>query len=200
MSGETVVYVVRHGRTSLNEQGRFRGLQDVPLDERGRTQAEAVARALAVYPIVAVSHSPLARARETAQPIARELGLDPQPDPGLLDLNIGAWTGLTAEEAERRDPLAFGQYREDPRGTTPPGGEPLSDAEARIVRTLDVLASRWAGREIVAVSHEVPIRLLLARVWGLLDAEMWDIPLETGSVAILSGSPGAWRVARDPVA
>jgi broad specificity phosphatase PhoE len=149
---------------------------------------------------VAVSHSPLARALETALPIARELGLNPQPDPGLLDLNIGAWTGLTAEEAERRDPLAFRRYREDPRGATPPGGEPLSDAEDRLVLALGVLANRWAGREIVAVSHEVPIRLLLSRALGLLGAEMWDIPLETGSIAVLSGSPGAWVVVQGPVA
>jgi len=198
MNAGTAVHVIRHGRTALNAQGRFRGLEDVPLDERGLAEAEAVARTLASRPIVAVAHSPLTRARQTAEPLSRRLGLVPEPDPRLIDLDLGVWTGLTAGEAAAIDPAAYRRYRVDPRSATPPEGEPLSEAERRIVHAVDFLGERWRGAEVAVVSHELPIRLLLSGLMGLDRARVWDIPLATGSVAALSGSPGSWRVVEEP--
>ena len=79
MTDETTVHVIRHGRTALNAQGRFRGLEDVPLDAHGLAEAEAVASNLSVRPIVAITHSPLSRARQTAEAVGRALGLDLAP-------------------------------------------------------------------------------------------------------------------------
>ncbi|MDP9331680.1 MAG: histidine phosphatase family protein [Actinomycetota bacterium] len=198
MIQETVVDVVRHGRTVLNEQGRFRGLHDVPLDDRGRAEADALALLLRVRSVVVVFHSPLTRARQTAEPIARRRGIDPVPLASLLDLDHGEWTALSHADAERRDPEEYERFRWDPRASTPPGGEPLIEAEQRIVGTIDELSRRYPGREIAVVSHEVPIRLLLSHLTGLDGAGLWNIPLPTGSVARLRGSAGSWRVEEGP--
>jgi broad specificity phosphatase PhoE len=196
--GETTVHVVRHGRTALNEQGRFRGLHDVPLDDRGRAEAEAVARRLGDRPVVALFSSPLTRARETAEPIARRRGIDAVPFAGLLDLDHGEWTELSSSEAEGLDHEEYERFRSAPRASIPPGGEPLIEAERRIVGAIDELGRRFSGREIVVVSHEIPIRLLLSRVSGLEGSGFWNIPLPTGSVSELHGQVGSWRVEREP--
>jgi len=198
MTEETAVHVVRHGRTALNEQGRFRGLHDVPLDDRGLTEADALARSFERRSIVGAFFSPLTRARETAEPIARRLGIDALPVEGLLDLDHGEWTGLTAEEAERLDQKEFARFRWDPRASTPPGGEPLIEVERRIVGAIDELGRQYPSREIVVVSHEIPIRLLLSHVTGLDGVGVWNIPLPTGSVTRLRGSVGSWRVDGGP--
>lgn len=198
MNDESVVHVVRHGRTTLNAEGRFRGRDDVPLDELGRAEAEVAARALVVCPIAVVVHSPLTRARETAEPIARHTSAAIEADPGLLDLDHGAWTALTPVEAASRNPDEFVQFRDDPRKSFPPGGEPLASVEARIVLAVDDIARRFPGQEVVVVSHEIPIRLLLSHVIGLDGAGTWNIPLPTGSVTTLRGSAGFWYIDQGP--
>lgn len=195
---ETVVHVVRHGRTALNEQGRFRGLRDVPLDDRGRAEANAIALSLRARSVVVVFHSPLTRARETAEPIARLQRIAPASLAALLDLDHGEWTALSRDEAERRDPEEYGRFRWDPRASTPPGGEPLIEAEQRIVGAIDEQGLRYSGREVAVVSHEIPIRLLLSHLTGLDGAGLWNIPLPTGSVTRLRGSAGSWRVEEGP--
>jgi probable phosphoglycerate mutase len=190
----TTVYVVRHGRTTLNAQGRYRGLEDPRLDAEGRAQALAAASALAGRPIAAVEHSPLARARETAVPIAREARVEPAVLELLLDLDHGAWTALTPEEAEALAPEAFRLFRDDPRTCTPPGGEPMVDVERRILAAIDSLDERHPGAEVVAVSHEIPIRLLISHLRHIDGPDVWDLPLATGSITTVRGTQGSWRL------
>jgi broad specificity phosphatase PhoE len=72
--------------------------------------------------------------------------------------------------------------------------------ERRVLHAIDLLASRWRGKEIAIVSHEIPIRLLVSRSTDIDGAAIWDIPLPTGSVTTLSGSPRAWWVVSGPSA
>jgi broad specificity phosphatase PhoE len=83
--GRTVVYLVRHGQTPLNESGVLRGLADPALDETGRGQAARLGAALGPRGLAAVFSSPLVRARQTAQPVAERAGLDVAVDQCLLD-------------------------------------------------------------------------------------------------------------------
>jgi probable phosphoglycerate mutase len=190
----TTVFVVRHGRTALNAQGRYRGLDDPPLDDVGREQAEEAAWRIHDRSILAVEHSPLLRAAETAAAIARVAGVEPAVNEGLVDLDHGAWTGRLPEEAERHTPDELRLFREDPRACTPPGGEPLAEVERRVMEALDDLGRRFPGGEVVAVSHEIPIRLLVSRLQGLDGATIWTLPLGTGSVTTVVGGPSVWRL------
>jgi len=190
----TTVFVVRHGRTALNAQGRYRGLDDPPLDDVGREQAEEAAQRIRDRSIRAVEHSPLLRAAQTAASIARVADVEPAVNEGLVDLDHGAWTALTPEEAEALAPEAFRRFRDDPRTCTPPGGEPLAEVERRVIEALDDLGRRFPRGEVVAVSHEIPIRLLVSRLRGLDGATIWELPLGTGSVTTVVGGPGSWRL------
>ncbi|HWO71196.1 MAG TPA: histidine phosphatase family protein [Actinomycetota bacterium] len=192
MSG--TLYLVRHGRTKVNAEGRFRGRCDVPLDEVGLAEAGRAARMLSGSGAVALASSPLIRSTQTAEVLAAALGLPVQIDPGLVDLDHGDWTGLTPEEAAARDPEAFACFRSEPLRSTPPGGEALADTLRRTRAALRDLVERHGGAPVVAVSHEVPIRLVLADALGVRDEALWRHDVPTGSVSVLEASGQGFRV------
>ncbi len=186
------VYVVRHGRTAWNADGRFRGRCDVPLDERGLAEAaRAAARLARERPALALlATSPLRRAAQTAEVIAAACGVEPVVHPGLIDLDHGAWTGLRPVEAEARDPEAFARFRETPLEARPPGGEDLRSVLARILGALDELMAERPGAPVAVVSHEVPIRLVLGHLLGTPDGTIWRLEIPTGSVSVLEREDG----------
>ena len=193
----TTVLVVRHGRTALNAQGRFRGRDDPPLDEVGLAEVEHTATEIASRsggrPVAAIASSPLVRARQTAEAIGLATGREPSVMDELNDLDHGSWTGLTAEEAQTRDPQEYEVFRRDPRSALPPGGESLAEVERRIRSAIASLAARYPGEEVVAVSHEIPIRLLISGVCQIDGPDLWDIALPTASINVLTrDTDGVW--------
>jgi broad specificity phosphatase PhoE len=192
--------MVRHGRTTLNAEGRYRGRLDPPLDDVGRAQAEAAAASLTNAPVVAVFASPLLRAMETAQPIAEDHALAVEPLAALLDLDHGRWTGLTPAQAERLDPEGFARFRTDALACVPPGGEPVADLAARIREAMRVVAGRFPGDDVVVVTHEIPIRVLLASILALDGPQTWDLDVPTGSIARLGVDGDTVSVALMPTA
>jgi probable phosphoglycerate mutase len=89
----TLVYLVRHGQTALNESGVLRGLLDPQLDETGQRQALLLGQVLGPRRPSLVAASPLRRARETAQPTADRAGLTVTTDGCFTDRDYGPWTG-----------------------------------------------------------------------------------------------------------
>lgn len=155
------LYLLRHGETAWNLDRRMQGSRDSALTERGRAQAAAMGRALAVElahapgPTVFLC-SPLGRTRETALIVGRELGLDPadwRDDPRLAELGYGTWEGSTWAEIEVDHPEAMAKWRADPEGFCPPGGETHFELRRRSAAVLaEIIAS---GTRTVIVSHGV---------------------------------------------
>ena len=114
--------------------------------------------------IAAVYSSPLERARETAAPIAAAVGCDVRVDDGLLELDVGTWTGLELKAATKRPEWATIQRY--PSGFAFPNGESFFAMQARVVATLDRLRTAHPGETIVAVSHADPIRAAVAHAMG----------------------------------
>ena len=136
---------------------------DVPRSEgrgrhRGRSKAPAGPRVAAVYA------SPLERTRETAAPIAARVGCDVVLDDGLVELDVGEWTGIELKAARRRKEWATIQRY--PSGFTFPGGESFVAMQSRIVGTLARLQAAHPGGTVVAVSHADPIRAAVAQAMG----------------------------------
>ncbi len=194
----TRIFLVRHGRTTLNAEGRYRGRRDVPLDEQGLADAEAAARRLAGVRLAAVYASPLRRTMQTAEAVAAPSGAPIEVEPDLVDLDHGRWEALTPEEAAARDPEAFALFQEDPRRAEAPGGERLADVERRVVAALERIGARHPGAACAAVSHEIPIRLALAHLVDLRGREVWEVPVPTGAVIELRFEDGALTLAARP--
>ena len=111
----TRIVLVRHGQTAWNLEARFRGRSDVPLDDFGLKQAEATGRYIAArWPVSAVYASPMGRAVQTAEAIARAHGLSAQPFQGLIDINFGELQGLLLDEAAERYPEIHRMWGEVP--------------------------------------------------------------------------------------
>ena len=162
----TTVLLVRHGLTPTTGRvlpGRSLGLH---LSDEGRRQAEAAARRIAkLERVAAVYASPLERARETALAIAKARGLAVRIDRGLLELDIGAWTGSSLTRVSRKPEWA--QVQRYPSGFRFPDGESFTEMQDRMVGTLQSIAARHRGQLVVCVSHADPIKAALAHALGM---------------------------------
>jgi broad specificity phosphatase PhoE len=190
------LFLVRHGRTVLNTEGRFRGRQDPALDEQGWTDAHWASGVLAAESLEAVYTSPLTRARETAEAVARRHELVPKELPDLIDLDYGAWDGLTPDEAAERDPDLSRRFRSSPELVTLPGGEAMPGVADRVLLALFEIASSHPGASAVAVSHEIPIRLILARCRPEPAGSFWQPLVPPGCVLALDVGGGAVLLVR----
>ncbi|HMK02502.1 MAG TPA: histidine phosphatase family protein [Reyranella sp.] len=167
------LYMLRHGETAWNTERRMQGTRNSPLTERGRLQALAMGRTLKAElartpgPTIFL-RSPLGRVRETSEIIGRELGLDPaewRDDPRLAELSYGQWEGFSWKEIEVTHPTALADWRADPHGYSPPGGETHFDLRRRSAAVLaDIVAS--ATRTVV-VGHGVSGAVLRGLNLGL---------------------------------
>jgi len=161
----TLVLLVRHGETPTTGKllpGRAKGLH---LSDAGKAQAEAVAERLAVLAkIDAVYASPLERTRETAKPIAAARQVPITIDRGLLEADIGEWTGLElATVAKTPEWKTVHSY---PSGFRFPGGESFPEMQQRMVGAIDRLRAGHPGGVIVLVSHADPIKAAVAHALG----------------------------------
>lgn len=161
----TLVLLVRHGQTPTTGKilpGRSPGLH---LADSGKAQAQAVADAVAqMKRIDAIYSSPLERARETAAPIAAGRGLKVRVDKGLLELDIGEWTGEDLKTVSRTPEWRVVQGH--PSGFRFPGGESFADLQARMVGTIARLVDAHRGGTVVAVSHADPIKAAVVHAAG----------------------------------
>lgn len=197
---DTLVLLVRHGHTPTTGKvlpGRARGLH---LSDDGRSQARAVAERLAeLARIDAVYCSPLERTKETARPIAEARGLPLATDRGLLDLDVGDWTGLELKAVARAPEWkAVQRY---PSGFRFPGGESFQEMQQRMVATIDRLRSAHLGGTIVVVSHADPIKATVAHALGTHLDLFQRIVVSPGSVtAVAYGDFGPTVLAVNSVA
>jgi probable phosphoglycerate mutase len=160
----TKVYLARHGETEWNRMGRWQGHTDVLLSDSGRAQARALAERLRVVGFGRILSSDLARARETAEIVARTIGIPaPALDRDLRERAFGLFEGLTRDECAARFPDEWALYRADPT-RIPPGGEPHDQVVTRMAMAVRRGASDAAP--ILMISHGGSIRALLAHVSG----------------------------------
>lgn len=161
----TLVLLVRHGHTPTTGKllpGRAKGLH---LSEDGRKQAAAVAERIgSLSKVDAVYASPLERARETAAPIARAHGLRVKTLKGLLEVDIGEWTGWELNKAAKTEEWNTVQKR--PSAFRFPGGESFLEMQSRIVDAIERIRADHPGGTVVAVSHADPIKAAAADAVG----------------------------------
>jgi probable phosphoglycerate mutase len=158
--------LVRHGETDWNRERRWQGHADTPLNETGREQARALARALNGEAIAAVYSSDLRRARETAEIVADGRGLPVLVDRRLREIDFGEWEGLRTVEIHERYPEFMAAW--PPTDGRPfPGGETYGAMGARVVAALGEIARRHPDEDVVVVLHGGPILGALAHAAGI---------------------------------
>ncbi|HLL79709.1 MAG TPA: histidine phosphatase family protein [Ktedonobacteraceae bacterium] len=186
----TRLILVRHGETIANRSFRYIGSSDEPLSERGVTQAQQLAEALAVLPVRAVYSSPLQRAYRTAVPIAERHGLEVQRLDGLREMSFGTWEGLTRAEVLTRSGEDARQLQAWERNAAiaPPGGESFVGMQLRVRETVERLVQEHPDSTIVLVSHVGPIKVLLSEAMGAPLASAFRIFLDPATISVVD-----WR-------
>jgi probable phosphoglycerate mutase len=149
----TRIIAIRHGETAWNVDTRIQGHLDIPLNDTGRWQARRVGAALAGEELSAIYASDLGRAHQTAQAVADRVGLPVMADVGLRERAFGTFEGRTFAEIEADWPDHALLWRKRDPAFEPAGGESLLRFRERIVGTLNRLAARHAGGQIVLVGH-----------------------------------------------
>jgi broad specificity phosphatase PhoE len=172
MSQRRTVYLLRHAATGLEHV--WLGQGDASLSDAGRRQAERLATALRDSGADALFSSDLARARETAAPLAGQLSLVPVFVSGLRERHFGAWEGLTWEEISARFPSEAEAYVNDWLHVAPPGGEPVDAMRRRVLAAWADIASAGWSRAVI-VGHGGSNRMLLAEFLGMPLAHLFRI-------------------------
>ncbi len=177
LSGAADFLFTRHGESEENRNGIMQGRLPSRLTEKGRSQAAETGRMLSPRRPDVMLTSPLARARETAEIMAREAGVsDLIVMDGLMEVDIGIFTNLSGEQARERFPAEWRAFQE--RGwETVPGAERCSDLAARARAVWEKLIGMAAGgkRRIFCVTHSGFLQWMFRITMGL---ESW-MPLIT---------------------
>ena len=197
-AGGDHVLFIRHAATAWTG-ARYCGRSDPPLSRSGRRAAERLARSLdALAPDVRIVSSPLRRALETAEPIARALGGPPEVDDRWREADFGEAEGLTFDELQARWPELASSLLAGRTDVDWPGGERHRDLAARVQSAWsDLTATAPGARHTIVVSHGGPLRVAVGLATGEPAAAF--PALLPGSIArFVRSASGVWRPDRLP--
>jgi broad specificity phosphatase PhoE len=184
----TTILLVRHAAHPLLGKVLCGRMPGVALDEAGRRQAARLGAHLASLRPAALHTSPIERAMETAGAIAEVSGLPVQACEALTEIDFGAWTGAGFAGLDG-DP-AWVRWNAARAVASPPNGEPMHRAQARVVAGLQRMRGAQPDGIVIAVSHADIIKAALLWCLGLtLDAHArFDIdPASISAVALWEG-------------
>jgi broad specificity phosphatase PhoE len=168
------VYLARHGQTAYNLEGRFQGQLPVPLDDTGRAQAADLAERAAAYGFASLWCSPLLRARETADAVARRIGLEPHEDARVMETDAGDWTDRSFADVQDEAPELFAAFASGDPGFAFPGGESFAEQEVRVAAALrDVEQDELPA---LVVCHGMVIRAAFAQRPGHAERRFQRVP------------------------
>jgi broad specificity phosphatase PhoE len=160
--------LVRHGRTAWNLNKRAQGHTDIPLDEVGHAQAQAMAPFVAALGPSRLWTSDLLRASETAAYVGALTGLTAEPDARLREYSVGERSGLTRVEFAARFPREYAAWLAEDEGCLVPGAESTADVLARMVPALrGYVAALDPGGVGVVVTHGACLRAAMLELVGL---------------------------------
>jgi probable phosphoglycerate mutase len=142
----------------------------------------------------AIYSSPLERAVETAEYLARPRGLEIQRREGLGELHVGAWEGQEIEELNKTDEWHMFQFY--PSGTRPPGGETGREMQMRAVREVEAICAAHPDGAVAIVSHSDPIKAIVAHYAGIHLDLFQRLTISPASVTVLWIGPHGPRLVR----
>ncbi len=179
-----LLYLIRHGATTMQGDGRYCGSTDVALSPDGAAQARHLQPLLATLAPGRCYVSPLQRARQTASAATAGLGVCMSSLDDLREVDFGDWEGLTFAEIQARDPEAVAGWAALAPEFRFPGGDSVQDFVDRIARALLVLAADPAER-VIAVTHGGVIRAMICQALRLPVDAYLKFGIEPGTVTVL---------------
>lgn len=171
------IILIRHGRSTWNDEGRCQGnVIDPPLNFKGRLQAQIAAGEFEAAKADAqcIYSSDQRRALETAETIASRLNIPVYTDVRLREMGQGQWQGLLYPEIIAKWGDLYKALYDTPFDMCPPGGETMGDVARRVFAAMDDIAVRHSGRRVILVSHEMPIAIARCAAYSGDLQRVWD--------------------------
>lgn len=174
------LWLVRHGETEANVAGLYSGHAPTPLTERGIAQAQTLGTLLRNVPVDNVLCSELERARHTTQLILAEREVPVRNMPELNEMFFGDWEMRHHRDLAREDADNYAVWCNDWQNATPTNGEGFQAFSQRVERFIAQLADYKACQNLLVVSHQGVLSVLIARLLSMPAAAMWHFRVEQG--------------------
>jgi broad specificity phosphatase PhoE len=182
------IVLIHPGSTDYDQQERIQGTLDIPLNEQGNSEVARLVDELKDKGIETVYSSPCEHAKQTADAVAKGLGVKPKKMDRLKNLDHGLWQGMRVNEVQKKQPKVYRQWQEQPEIVCPPQGEMLGDAEERVRAAMTRLLKRHKEGTIAIVVPEPLLSLVrrfikhdkLGNLWKAANGHgQWEaIPVE----------------------
>ena len=186
----TRIFLIRHGETEWNNEGRLQGNSNVLLSPEGIHQAQLLAAHAPFHNIDAIYSSDLSRAVHTAEILADRFGLSVIKESGFRETNFGEWEGRKLSELALDESDGFERFFTKPERVHPPGGETFLSSQARAMTALEEIVAAHEEQSIIIVSHGSVIRLILCAALGMPIRKMWAISQHNMAVNIIRFDDG----------
>ena len=186
------IHIVRHASTEYNTKRRWQGRIDLPLDENGIRQARKLAIRFASVLVDRIYSSPLRRARQTAEEIARVHGLKVEILNDLIESDLSLWKGLPADEVKRRFENEYREWATNPDAKIN-GVENVRSVYERTKRVLERIYD-LGGEEVVIVTHAIVIRAAVCYAMKMPLESFREFIVHNASITTLLIKDGWWRV------
>lgn len=198
----TTIYVFRHAQANGNREKRFQGSIEQPLSELGLQQLEYLADYCGTLPLEKVYTSPLGRAKQTAQAIARTRTLPVEVLDELREIDGGLWENCTWDEIEAKWPEEYQNWMHGACSYQAPGGECMRHVYERAAASLRRIEAENPGGTVAIASHGCVVRNILAFCMGGLEqfeALSWQnntglsiLTMENGKPHLVTNNENGW--------
>ena len=185
---------MRHGETAWNAEHRVQGQLDVPLNAIGEAQARAASKVLAQEKFDAIYSSDLARARQTAQPVANFLSKDILLEKELRERHYGIFERLTYAEVKLRYPEDYARFEARDPDYAFRTGESLREFSARSIAVVSRIANRHENQSILVFTHGGVLDKLYRFITGLPLSASRDFGIPNAGLNRIEVTPDGWRI------
>ena len=190
----TRLCIVRHGETAWNAEHRVQGQLDIPLNEIGLRQAQAVGMVLKEERFDAIYSSDLVRARQTADPISNFLSMKILLEKDLRERHYGIFERLTYAEAKVRYPEDYARFdARDPEYAFR-SGESLKDFSARSIAVISRIVNQHKDESILVFTHGGILDKLYRFITGLALSAERDFGIPNAGLNRIEVTPSGWQI------
>ncbi|HQF62863.1 MAG TPA: histidine phosphatase family protein [Anaerolineaceae bacterium] len=185
----TELWLVRHGQTDWNLEKRYQGQADIPLNLTGLQQAADLANRLEGEAFEALYSSDLSRARQTAELLARTLGLPLRLDARLREIHQGEWQGEYLDDVRERHTLLLEEHWNNPARSRAPGGESVIEVAGRAAQAISEICRRHPRGRVLVVSHGLTLATLICQARSASLARVYSLIPENTQVEVIYWPP-----------
>lgn len=186
------IYLVRHGETTWNLEGKVQGSHDTPLSIDGLAQTGKTVTFLSALRFDTIFTSPLTRARAIAEPVGVNLGISPIVMPELREIEFGGWEGHTWNEIVVMYPATLAAWELKSLEARPDGGESLSDVRRRAEKVRSMVESS-SGDLVLVVAHGGLNRVLMSVLLDLPPSSYSSFTQPNACISIFEAKTSKWQ-------